>query len=68
MEILKGVFDEYKYDNEVMDMVKTKTYHIYLEKGVVKVLAPFPVKHLNALRQLLKGIRYTNIIIGDPEI
>ena len=68
MEILKGVFDEYKYDKERMCEVKVKSYHIYLNGTVVHVSAPFPVHHMKTLRQLVSGLNVTNIIVGDPDL
>lgn len=72
MEILKGVFDEYEYNEELMTKIKKKEYHIYLEyyngKSIVKIKDPFPVKYMPILRFLLKGIKYDDIIIGDPEL
>lgn len=66
MEILKGVFDEYEYNEDLMTEVKVKEYHIYLEGKTVRIKDKFPVKYMPILRQLLKGIKYDNIIIGDP--
>lgn len=63
MEILKGVFDEYEYDERLMDMKPIRIYHICLKDGVVYVDAPFPVKHIARLKQLLKKYNYTNLII-----
>lgn len=65
MEILSGVFDEYEKDEFGEDKLKEE-YHIFLMNGVVIIPGKFRPKYMRILRQLLRGIKYTNIKIGNP--
>ena len=64
-EILKGLFDEHKYDKDKMCMVRVRTYHIYeKEDGTIWIPDSFPVKYLSTLRQ---QVGKKPIVIGYPD-
>ena len=71
-EILKGCIVDTRYDMELDRVIVTRMYHIYYNEitGVVKVDAPFKVKHMIKLKRLLYlcEINYSNIIVGNPDI
>ena len=68
MEILKEVFDEYKYIDDDFCTKKVKEYHIYLIKKKIYITAGFPVKYMKTLRYYLRDYDYEDIIIGNPKI
>ena len=69
-EILKGELYINKYDEQLNENIRYKTFHIYENCGIIYVADEMPVKTLKRLKKLLKenNVEYKNIIIGKPYI
>lgn len=70
-EVLEGIIKDRIYDENIGMMVTIKEYHIYLdEDDTIIIDEPVTPKKLQEIRRKLKsnGIKYKNLIIGNPEI